>query len=206
MNKTRILIADDHSVVRAGIRALLETESDFEVVGEAVNGLIAVKEAARLKPDVVIMDLMMPDMDGIETTAALINVQPLSKILILTTLGTSDGIARAFEAGALGAIMKSAEFSELSDAVLTVARGKRYVSKEISRILADDPPLPLLSPRQLQILEAIVRGLTNPDISKALGISMPTVTEHITSIFKKLGVANRAEAISTALQKHLLKI
>ena len=206
MRKTKILIVDDHAILRMGLISLFNGLADLEVVGDAANGKDAISKALKLKPDVVIMDLMMPDMDGIMTTKALVDVAPAIKILVLTTLGTSDGIAHALEAGALGAIMKSSDFRELADAVRAVAAGKRYISKEIRRILREDPPAPPLSPRQMQILDCIVRGLSNPDISKALDISVPMVAEHITAIFQKLGVANRAEAVTIALRKHLLKI
>lgn len=201
----KILIIDDHAILRMGLVSLFSGLKDFEVVGDASNGKDGIRLAQERKPHVVIMDLMMPEMDGIDTTRALTDVMPDAKVLILTTFGTSDGIAHALEAGALGAIMKSADFTELAEAIRTVAAGKRYIAREISRILHDDPPLPALSPRQLQILSAIVRGLSNPDIAKALKISTPVVAEHITAIFRKLGVANRTEAVALALRKQLIK-
>ena len=202
----KILIVDDHAILRMGLISLFSGLKGFEIVGDAANGREGIQKAQKHNPDVVIMDMMMPDMDGIDATRALADVMPAVKILILTTFGTSDGIARALEAGALGAIMKSADFTELVNAVRTVAKGDRYISDEILRTLRDDPPLPTLTPRQTQILEAIVRGLSNPDISKALNISTPSVAEHITAIFQKLGAANRTEAVAIALRKHLLKI
>ena len=202
---TKILIVDDHAILRMGLISLFSGLKGFEVVGDAANGKDGIRKARETNPDVVIMDLMMPDMDGIETTRALVEVLPTAKILILTTFGTSDGIAHALAAGALGAIMKSADFKELANAVRIVASGKRYISDEIARTLREDPPLPALSPRQTQILEAIVRGLSNPEISRALDISIPSVAEHITAIFQKLGAANRTEAVAIALRKHLLR-
>lgn len=202
---TKILIVDDHAILRMGLMSLFSGLKGFEVVGDAANGKDGIRKARETNPDVVIMDLMMPDMDGIETTRALVEVLPTAKILILTTFGTSDGIAHALAAGALGAIMKSADFKELANAVRIVASGKRYISDEIARTLREDPPLPALSPRQTQILEAIVRGLSNPEISRALDISIPSVAEHITAIFQKLGAANRTEAVAIALRKHLLR-
>ena len=202
---TKILIVDDHAILRMGLMSLFSGLKGFEVVGDAANGKDGIRKARETNPDVVIMDLMMPDMDGIETTRNLVEALPTAKILILTTFGTSDGIARALEAGALGAIMKSADFKELANAVRIVASGKRYISDEIARTLREDPPLPALTPRQTQILEAIVRGLSNPEISRALDISIPSVAEHITAIFQKLGAANRTEAVAIALRKHLLR-
>ena len=202
----KILIVDDHAILRMGLVSLFSGLKDFEVVGDAASGQEGIRLAQARRPDVVIMDLMMPEMDGIDTTRALTDVMPDAKILILTTFGTSDGIAHALEAGALGAIMKSADFTELAEAIRIVSRGERYIDREISRILHDDPPLPTLSPRQLQILAAIVKGLSNPDIARALEISTPVVAEHVTAIFRKLGVANRTEAVALALRKHLLKM
>ena len=206
MGKIKILIVDDHAILRMGLISLFNGLDDLEVVGDAANGKDGIAKAVKLKPDIVSMDLMMPDMDGVETTKALVEAMPTIKILVLTTLGTSDGIAHALEAGALGVIMKSSDFRELAEAVRTVAAGKRYVPREIRRILREDPPVPPLSPRQMEILDGIVRGLSNPDIAKALDISVPMVAEHITAIFQKLGVANRAEAVSIALRKQLLSI
>ena len=202
----KILIVDDHAILRMGLISLFSGLRGFEIVGDAANGREGIQKAQKHNPDVVIMDMMMPDMDGIDATRALADAMPAVKILILTTFGTSDGIARALEAGALGAIMKSADFKELANAVRIVASGKRYISEEIARTLREDPPLPTLTPRQTQILEAIARGLSNPDISKALNISTPSVAEHVTSIFQKLGASNRTEAVAIALRKHLLKI
>ena len=200
------LIADDHSVVRAGIRALLETESDFEVVGEAVNGLIAVKEAARLKPDVVIMDLMMPEMDGVEATRQICSQVPSAHVLLLTTFSTSDVIMEALEAGAIGALMKSVEDSSLISAIRKVANGESCIAPNVRELLKTDPPVPKLTTRQLEILESITQGLTNGDIAEKLSIRADSVNFHVMAILNKLGAANRAEAVAIALRKHLLKI
>ena len=206
MDKIKVLIIDDHAILRMGLASLLGAKNDIEVVGDAANGQTGVQKALRLKPDVVIADLMMPGMDGTETTKDLLAKDPGSRVLILTTFGTSDGIAHALDAGARGAIMKNCDFGELVTAIRTVARGGRYVSPEIERILSNDPPISPLSPRQVEILRSIVRGFSNPDIARQLGISLDMVKEHITNLFQKLGVANRPEAVALALRKHLLKI
>ena len=206
MNKTTVLIIDDHAILRMGLSSLLNAKNDIEVVGDAANGKVGIQKALKLKPDVVIMDLMMPGMDGTETTRQLLARNPDGKVLILTTFGTSDGIAHALEAGARGAVMKNCDFGELVMAIRSVARGSRYVSPEIERIIAKDPPIAPLSPRQAEILQSIVRGLSNPDIAKQLGISLDMVKEHTEALFQKLGVANRPEAVAIALRKHLLKI
>ena len=206
MNKTTVLIIDDHALLRMGLASLLNAKSGIEVVGDAANGRTGIQKALKQNPDVVIVDLMMPGMDGTETTRQLLARAPESKILILTTFGTSDGIAHALEAGAKGAIMKNCDFSELVTAIRAVARGERYVSPEISRILTKDPPIAPLSPRQAEILGSIVRGLSNPDIARELGISVDMVKEHVESLFLKIGAANRTEAVAIALRKHLLKL
>ena len=204
--KIRILIADDHAIVRRGLRSLIETYPDFIAVGEAKNGVEAVSEALRLEPDVVVMDLMMPKKDGAQATAEIRAARPSVQVVILTSYGTSDAIAHALEAGAIGAVLKSATESELVPALRRAAAGKSCVAAEIRRQIAADPPVPSLTPLQKEILELVTRGLSNTDIARLRGISEVTVKNHLTSIFAKLGVATRAEAVAIALRKHLLKI
>ena len=204
MNRIRVLIVDDHSILRMGLASLIGTRKDIEVAGDAESGQSAVAKFTQFRPDVVIMDLMMPGMDGIEATRKILSRSPDAKILILTTFGTSDKIAAALRAGALGAIMKNAAFPDLVAAIKATARGERYVADEIERIMADDPPVQDLSQRQLQILELMVRGLSNHDISVSLGISLDMVKEHATSLFARMGAANRTEAVAIALRKQLV--
>ena len=203
--KIRILIVDDHAILRVGLATLLNTYSDFTVIDEAESGAIALRKVTQLQPDVVILDLLMPGMDGVETTTRLIRDNPNTRILILSTFGTSDGISHALEAGARGAILKNADIGELETAIRTVARGERFVSSELVRIMKEDPPVQDLTPRQQEILGSLVRGLTSVDIAKELRISSDMVREHTSALFKKLGAANRAEAVAIALRKHLLK-
>jgi len=206
MKILRILLADDHAVVRIGLASLLESESDMTVVGQAKNGEEAVKLAHKLKPDIIIMDLMMPKMDGAIATATLVDELPGIKVIVLTSYGASDGVAHALEAGAVGAIMKTAEDATLVSAIRKVASGGRVISPEIRQLLADDPPVPELTPRQREILASITRGLTNKDIAAELGIRHDGVDRHVNAILAKIGAANRAEAVAIALRKHLLKI
>ena len=203
--KIRVLIADDHAMVRMGLASLLGTEPDIGVVGEAEDGEDAVKKAVSLKPDVVIMDLVMPKMDGAEATARIMNILPQTKIILLTTYGSANGVASALAAGASGAMMKNADFDELASAIRKVASGEKAVSSEIERFIREDPPVTNLTKRQGEILAAVVRGLTNDDIAKQFSIQRSSVKDHLTAIFEKLGAANRAEAISIALRKHLLR-
>ena len=202
--KIRILIADDHLIVRTGLAALLGTEKDMEVVGQAKNGIEAVREAMRLKPDIVIMDLMMPKMDGVAATAEIAAKSPETRVILLTTFGTSDGIAHALANGAKGAILKNADNAELARAIRKVARGGEFISSDIQQQLAADPPIPQLTPRQREILASMVRGLTDRDIANQLGIRQDGVNDHVRAILQKIGAANRTEAVAIALRKHLL--
>jgi len=201
-----VLIVDDHSVVRMGMNALLSAEADLHVVGNAKNGLEAISQARTLQPDVIVMDMEMPRKDGIDATAEIIAEQPDAKILIITSFSTTDRIAKAIKAGALGAIMKNADDSEMVAAIRAVGRGKVYLAKDIKRLFKEDPPMPELSPRQREILDAITRGLTNQDIAKLLGISLDMLKKHMTALLQKMNVANRSEAVATAMRKRLLKI
>ena len=204
-SKIKVLIVDDHAILRMGLTSILNAQRDLVVVGDASDGATGIARARALKPDVVIMDLMMPEMDGTETTRRLLAHDPDARVLILTTFGTADGISHALEAGARGAVMKNVEFSELVEAIRAVAAGGRFISPEIERIISSEPPVPALSPRQGEILALLVRGLSNADIARQLGISVNMVKEHSNALFAKLGVANRTEAVALALRKHLLK-
>ena len=205
MKRIRILLVDDHAIVRMGIASILGTTPDFEIVGEAENGKVALRLSAELKPDVVLMDLMMPGMDGATATAELKRILPGTKVLILTTFGTADGIARALELGASGAVMKNIDYTELVDAIRSVASGKRVIDAEIRKQMRESPPVDELTDRQRHILSSMVKGLTDADIARELGISANGIRNHITAIYGKLGAANRAEAVAIALRKHLLK-
>lgn len=202
----RILIADDHSVVRFGLATLLERRKDFQVVGEAKDGEVAVAMAKSTNPDVVIMDLMMPHVDGAEATRLICEANPEIKVLILTSYATSADIVRALDAGASGAIVKDADNAELIDAIMKVAAGETAFSGEISRAIETEPMTREFTQKQLDVLHSITRGLSNPDIATQLGISLNAVKQHIRAVFTKLGASNRTEAVAIALRKHLLKL
>ena len=204
-DKIKVLIADDHTIVRIGLKALLSYEPDIEVVGESRNGDEAVKSALQLHPDVVIMDLIMPEKSGSEATAEILAELPETRILLLTTFGTADDVAKALEAGAVGALMKTSDESEIIASIRAVAAGGHAVSDEIKRLMAENPPAPELTPRQLEILNSLSRGYSNAEIAKVFGINEFTVREHVANIMAKLDASNRAEAVATALRKSLLK-
>ena len=202
----RILIADDHAVVRRGLRSILQLERDFQIVGEAANGAEAVEKVRQLKPHVVIMDLIMPEKSGSEATTEILAELPETRIILLTTFGTADDVAKALEAGAVGALMKTSDESEIIAAIRTVVAGGHAVSEEIRRLMAESPPAPELTPRQLEILNSLSRGYSNAEIAKVFGINEFTVREHVVNIMAKLEASNRAEAVAIALRKSLLKL
>ena len=206
MKKIKVLIADDHKIVRMGLAALLATERDLQLVGEAEDGIGAVRLATSLKPDVIIMDLMMPKKDGVEATRDILAATPDTKVLVLTSYGTSNAVAEAIEAGAAGALMKTADDSQIVSVIRRLAAGEKHVSPEIKRSLSETPPIPVLSPRQTEVLKQLTLGLTNKEIANALGIRKDGVEDHINIIFSKLGASNRAEAVAIAMRRHLLKM
>ena len=206
MKTIKVILIDDHAIMRAGLASLLSTCNDIEVVGSFSDGASAVRRCQTLDPDVVITDLMMPGMDGVETTRQILGRNPAAKVLILTTFGTAAGIAQALDAGATGAIIKTIDFPELAEAIRSVARGERAISPEIEQVLSDDHPVATLSPRQTEILQSITQGLTDKSIAHQIGISVPMVKEHLNAIFAKLNASNRTEAVAIALRKHLLKM
>ena len=202
--KIRVLIADDHAVVRAGLATLLGTEGDFVVVAYAKNGDEAISKALESRPDVVIMDLRMPEKDGVEATIELRRRLPSAKVLILTSFGEADGVAHALESGAAGAITKTAEDAELVSVVRRIASGEKYVSAEIRKLLLESPPVPKLTPRQQEILGYLAKGLTNRDIAEILRIREDTVEEHVNLLLVKIEATNRTEAVTIAMRKQLV--
>ena len=205
-NPITVILIDDHTVLRAGLASLLGTRPEISVIGEAGDGETGIALAKRLSPDVAIVDLMMPGIDGVETTKRIRQECPRTNVLIFTTYGSSNDLSLALEAGARGALIKNAELPELLDALRAVSNGDSVFSPEIRQTLAHAHPIPQLSPRQSEILGFITRGLSNQDIAREIGISLPMVKEHLNALFEKIGAANRAEAVAIALRKHLLKI
>ena len=202
-DKLRILLADDHMVVRMGLSALIDKQSDMIVVGEATDGREAVRLAEKLKPDVTIMDILMPGMNGAEASAEILRHDPEAKILVLTTFGSSPDVRRALDSGARGALTKDALQQELLDAVRRIAAGERVVDREIKASLAAEPTL---SARQIEVLELVAKGFDNKEVAKLLGLSVDGVKKHLKIIFAALGAASRTEAVSLAMNSHLLKV
>ena len=205
MNKTKVLIADDHAVVRTGLAALLGAKPELEVVGTAENGAKALERAAQLKPDLVIMDLLMPVMNGIEASKELRKLLPDVKILVLTTSTEPEDLSRALSFGVNGAITKSAPNKELLQAIREIRDGKTYVAREVADLIAQSLPKPELTERQQQALEYLVRGLTNDEIARLFGVATITVRKHLRIVFEKIGAGSRTEAVAIALKKRLVK-
>ena len=200
--RIRVLLADDHAVLRKGLSALLAENEGIEIAGEAENGEEAVALAGRCRPDAIVMDLVMPRMDGLEATLKIIRNDPDAKILLLTTFGEAEAIRTALKSGAKGAVTKDLDPDELVAAIRTVASGGTFVAQSLKSLL-DDDAIDSLTPRQREILVDISQGFTNNDISVKYGIALPTVKDHIRLLFEKLGVSNRAEAASLAVRRRM---
>jgi DNA-binding NarL/FixJ family response regulator len=203
----RILIVDDHPVVRDGLRGMLAGLSEFEVVGEAADGSQAVSLSEQLAPRVVLMDLRMPVMDGVEAITRIRKGQPQVYTLVLTTYDTDADILRAIEAGATGYILKDAPREELYRAIRATAQGQSYLSPAVaSRLMSQlrAPEETPLSQRELDVLAWVGRGSSNKEIAHTLHISEATVKSHLLHIFSKLGVNDRTQAVTLALQKGII--
>jgi DNA-binding NarL/FixJ family response regulator len=203
----RVLVVDDHPVVRDGLRGMLGTQGDLEVVGEAADGAEALAVAARARPDVVLMDLRMPGMDGVTAIGRLAAEQPSARVLVLTTYDTDQDVARAIEAGATGYLLKDAPREELFRAVRAAARGETVLApsvatKLVGRLRAGSGPA--LSQRELEVLALVARGATNRQAAAELFISEATVKTHLLHAFAKLGVGDRTAAVTVAMERGLL--
>ncbi|PZA08494.1 MULTISPECIES: response regulator transcription factor [unclassified Meiothermus] len=209
MDPLRILIADDHPIVRAGLVGLLSTQEGFEVVGEASNGLEAVQMADALRPDVVLMDLRMPGMDGTAATRAIRSRFPEVQVLVLTTYDTDAEIVRAIEAGAIGYLLKDVPREELYKAIHASAQGESVLSPPVAARLLGRMRAPsdeTLSTRELEVLSLVAKGLSNKEIGRQLKISEATVKTHLLHTFGKLGVDDRTAAVTVALERGILRL
>jgi DNA-binding NarL/FixJ family response regulator len=206
------MLADDHAVVRDGLRALLEGGNDLQVVGVAGNGREAVSEALRLRPDIVIMDIAMPELDGVEATRRIVERSPETRVLILSMYLSAEHIYRALQAGAQGYVLKESAGEEVVEAIRALRAGKRYLSHRITETVIDDylregtnvSPLDSLSLRERDVLQLVVEGRTNAAIAQALSLSPKTVETYRARIMKKLKVRDTVELVKFSMRHGLI--
>jgi len=215
MNKIRVLLADDHGVVRKGLRFLVEHEEDLDVIGEAADGREAVRLAKELEPDVIVMDIAMPQLNGIDATSQALKASPKSKVLILSMHNDESYILRALEAGAKGYILKETAEEYLVGAIRGVARGKPFFSPAIAQTLLEDymrnlqqkgqqDSYSLLTDREKEVLQLLAEGRSNKEVAQLLDLSVYTVETHRTRIMQKLNLHNTAELVLYAVRKKLI--
>ena len=204
----RVLVADDHYVVRQGLATLLVPRNGMQVVGEAATGAEAVDLALTLQPDVILMDMIMPELDGAATIARIKAQNPTARILVLTSFGEREKVAAALQAGAAGYLLKDSSPDDLFAAIRSVHRGNLVIPQELARELMQSPPsAPIASQftaRELDVLRLLVQGKSNPEIGQELFISATTVRSHVTAILTKLNVANRTQAALVAQERQLV--
>jgi DNA-binding NarL/FixJ family response regulator len=203
----RVLVVDDHPVVRSGLVGMLDIEDDLEIVGEAGDGEEALTRVAELAPDVVLMDLRMPRLDGAGATARIVAAHPSVRVLVLTTYDTDGDIVRAVEAGATGYLLKDTPRQALVDAIRAASRGETVLAPPVAARLMSrlrTPPTESLTPREVQVLAAVARGLSNGEIGRELYIGEATVKTHLLRAFAKLGVDDRTRAVTVAMERGIL--
>jgi DNA-binding NarL/FixJ family response regulator len=214
---TSVLIADDQALVRVGLRKILETEPETTVIGEVADGEDAVVAAARLRPDVVLMDIRMPVLDGIEATRRIVRAQPATRVLMLTTFGLDSYVYDALHAGASGFMLKDAPPEEIAAAVRIVANGdallapaitrsviEEFARREPARVSTPPPAVDELTPREREVLGLLARGLSNPEICRQLVISEATAKTHVARVLQKLGLRDRVQAVIYAYESGLV--
>lgn len=209
MTTIRILLADDHAVVRSGISKFLSVMKDMELVGEASDGAEAIKMAGLLKPDVIIMDLMMPGVDGITATREIHRMHPQIKIIALTSFSEQNMVQGALQAGALGYMQKNVTAVELANAIRSAKAGRMTLSQEATEVLANSVtqahlPGNSLTERERDVLKCMVNGMNNNEIAERLVISLGTVKFHISNIFQKMGVDSRVQAVKLAIEQKIV--
>lgn len=206
MKKIRILFVDDHPMLRAGLEATIRGEDDLEAVAEAESGVEAVEEFRKWRPDVVLMDLRLPGMNGVEAIQKIREIDAGAKIIVLTTYDGDEDIYRAFTAGARAYLLKDMLRREMVDAIRAVYAGQRYVSPTVAARLAARAPRQELTAREVEILGQVVRGLGNKQIAGELGLAEGTVRIHLSNIFEKLGVHDRTQAAIQAIQRGIVHL
>jgi NarL family two-component system response regulator LiaR len=208
----RVMIVDDHALVRSGLGAFLEVYDDLELAGEAEDGAKAVELCEQLQPDVVLMDLVMPETDGAAATRSIRERWPHIQVIALTSFKDQEWVTRALQAGAVGYLLKNVQAAELADAIRAAHEGRPTLAPEATQALIQTtraaaeelPPTYDLTPREGEVLALLVQGLTNPEIAERLVVSRSTAAAHVSSILSKLGVTNRAEAIALAIRRGLV--
>ncbi len=205
-DRIRVMVADDHPVVRTGLAAVIAQEQDLQLVAEAENGERAVALFREHQPDVALMDLRMPLMDGVQAIRKITEEFPGARILAMTTYEGDADIRRAFEAGARGYLLKDMLLSEVITAIRTVRRGERVIPTAVAVRLAEYPERSDLTEREIEVLQLVARGLSNKEVAKAIGRMDETVKIHLKNIFTKLGVADRTEAVTVALARGLIHL
>jgi DNA-binding NarL/FixJ family response regulator len=200
----RVLTADDHAVVRAGLATMIATEPDLELVGQASNGREAVEMYATLHPDVVLMDLRMPELDGVGATRAIRDSDPDACIVVLTLYDGDVDIHRALTAGAVSYLLKESSAEQLIDALRNAAAGRHALPAAVARVLADYTPRADLTPRELEVLRLVAKGLENSEVARVIGCAPGTIKIHLQHVFGKLGAGDRTEAVTIAYQRGYL--
>ncbi len=201
-----ILTADDHPLIRDGLAAVLRTESGLQVVAEAANGEEAIEAYARLHPDIVLMDLRMPVMDGLTATRAILADDPNARIIVLTTYDGDEDIHRALAAGARGYLLKDMMRTDLLGVIRAVHRGQRGIPAAVAARLAEHTPRIGLTPRELEVLRLVADGLSNAEVAEQIGRTEGTVKVHLKNILQKLDVRDRTEAVTTALRRGFIRL
>lgn len=200
-----ILTVDDHPLIREGLAALIATEPNMHVVGEAENGEEAIEQYRALKPDIVLMDLVMPVMDGLDAARAILGESPEAKIIMLTTYDGDEDIYRALDAGAKGYLLKNMLRKEVLNVIRTVRAGGRGIPSAVAMRLAEYTPRVSLTARELEILSLLAKGCTNPDVARMLGRSEGTIKVHVKNILQKLDATDRTEAVMIAVQRGFIR-
>jgi len=203
---TRILIVDDHPVIQAGLTSMLTTHAEVEVVGSASSGEEALAMVKQLMPDVILLDLRMSGMNGIDVLHALKEMKATARAIVLTSFETDENIYRAIEAGAQGYLLKDTSQRQMLEAIASVHAGRRYITREVATRLAERMMRSSLTARESDILEMLAKGLTNKQIGRALTISDNTVRNHVNSIMEKLEVSDRTEAVTVGIQQGIIQL
>jgi two-component system, NarL family, response regulator len=204
--RIRVLAVDDHPVVRAGLAAMLANEPDLEVVGEARNGAEGVALFEARRPDVVLMDLQMPELDGVSATRAIRGIDPGARVIVLTNFEGDADIHRALSAGACAYLLKDAPAEQLVATIRSAAAGRRVIPAPVAIKLAEFSPRADLTARELEVLQHVARGLGNKEIAQVIGRSTETVKAHLETVFQKLGAKDRAHAVTIAVQRGFIHL